>query len=101
MTVLSAGTPTTTGENPAAAATWQRRGGARRFKERVIELILLLAALSSVAITFGIVYTLIEESLAFFAHVGLWNFLTDTQWTPLFADAHFGILPLLSGTLTV
>ena len=100
MTAISAPAPTTS-QSPNAAATWQRRGGARRFKERIIELILLVAALSSVAITLGIVYTLIKESLAFFAHVGLWNFLTDTQWTPLFADAHFGILPLLSGTLTV
>jgi phosphate transport system permease protein len=37
--------------------------------------------------------------LDFFQHVSLWDFLTDTQWTPLFADAHYGIVPLLSGTL--
>ena len=77
------------------------RGRARRIKERLIELILLLAALSSVLITLGIVAVLIYESVEFFRHVGLLNFLTDTQWTPLFADAHYGILPLLSGTLTV
>jgi len=35
----------------------------------------------------------------FFRHVPLWDFLTDTQWTPLFDDAHFGIVVLLSGTL--
>jgi phosphate transport system permease protein len=34
------------------------------------------------------------------AHVPLWDFLTDTQWTPLFDDAHFGIGVLMSGTLT-
>jgi phosphate transport system permease protein len=98
MTAISAPAPPSS-ESPAAAATWQRRGGARRLKERIIEAILLLAALSSVAITIGNVWTLIRESLAFFAHVGLWDFLTDTQWTPLFADTHYGILPLLSGTL--
>ena len=27
------------------------------------------------------------------------DFLTDTMWTPLFANPRFGILPLLSGTL--
>jgi phosphate transport system permease protein len=32
--------------------------------------------------------------------VPLLDFLTDTQWTPLFDDAHFGIIALLSGTLT-
>ena len=37
---------------------------------------------------------------SFFRHVSIWDFLTDTQWTPLFDDAHFGIMVLLSGTLT-
>jgi phosphate transport system permease protein len=44
---------------------------------------------------------LVYESIGFFEHVSLVDFLTDTQWTPLFADAHYGILPLVSGTLTV
>ena len=100
MTVIRSDSPLTLETSPAAA-TWQRRGGVRRVKERLIELLLLLAALSSVAITLGIVGVLVYESTTFFRHVGLVNFLTDTQWTPLFADAHFGILPLLSGTLTV
>jgi phosphate transport system permease protein len=50
--------------------------------------------------TVGIVYVLLKESVVFFSHVPLWDFLTDTQWTPLFDDAHFGIMVLLSGTLT-
>jgi phosphate transport system permease protein len=54
----------------------------------------------SVFKTVGIVYVLISESVQFFAHVPLWSFLTDTQWTPLFSDAHYGIMVLLSGTLT-
>lgn len=49
--------------------------------------------------TVGIVYVLVSESIQFFKHVSLWNFLTDTQWTPLFDDAHFGIMVLVSGTL--
>jgi phosphate transport system permease protein len=67
--------------------------------ERGIELLLLLAALCSVAVTAGIVVVLLYESLAFFAHVSLYKFLTDTMWTPLFADARYGILPLVAGTL--
>jgi phosphate transport system permease protein len=77
------------------------RARLRRLRERLIELVLLLAAASSVAVTLGIVTILVYESISFFRHAGLINFLTDTQWTPLFADAHYGILPLLSGTLTV
>lgn len=71
----------------------------RNLKERAIEAVLFLAAFSSVATTLGIVYILLSESWVFFQQVPLWDFLTDTQWTPLFDDAHFGIMVLLSGTL--
>src|SRR5204863_10139964 len=57
------------------------------------------AAISSVAVTTGIVLTLVYESIGFFRKVSLWKFLTDTEWAPQFADAHFGILPLITGTL--
>jgi phosphate transport system permease protein len=69
-------------------------------REKAIELVLLFAALVSVFTTIGIVYILVLESVYFFQHVPIWDFLTDTQWTPLFADQHFGIMVLLSGTLT-
>ncbi len=73
----------------------------RNIKERLIEFLLLLCALSAVFTTVAIVLILIFESAAFFEHVSLFDFLTDTQWTPLFEDAHYGILPLISGTLTI
>jgi len=66
----------------------------------MIELTLLLAACASVFTTLGIVYVLLSESLKFFSHVPVWDFLTDKQWTPLFSDAHFGIAVLLSGTVS-
>ena len=72
----------------------------RHIKERIIEFLLFLAALVSVLTTLGIVYVLVKESVVFFTKVSIWDFLTDTQWTPLFDDAHFGIMVLLSGTLT-
>jgi phosphate transport system permease protein len=72
----------------------------RRLTERAIEAVLLLAALVSVFTTLAIVAILVWESIAFFRTVPLLDFLTDTQWTPLFDDAHFGIIALLSGTLT-
>jgi phosphate transport system permease protein len=83
---------------PQAARLARRR--ARVIRERIIELILFLAALVSVLTTVGIVYILVKESVVFFQAVPLGKFLTDTQWTPLFDDAHFGIMVLLSGTLT-
>ena len=73
---------------------------ARVLRERLIELLLFSAALVSVFTTVGIVYILVKESVLFFQHVPLADFLTDRQWTPLFDDAHFGIVVLLSGTFT-
>jgi phosphate transport system permease protein len=73
--------------------------GTRHLRERLIEFVLFSAAAFSVLITLGIVYVLVSESLRFFSHISLWEFLTDTQWTPLFDDAHYGIMVLLSGTL--
>jgi len=75
------------------------RRKSRHVKERIIEFFLFLAACVSVATTVGIVVILFKESFTFFQTVPLWDFLTDTQWTPLFSDAHYGILPLLSGTI--
>jgi phosphate transport system permease protein len=73
----------------------------RRAWNAVMRTVLFLAANVSVFVTAGIVYVLVSESAAFFRHVPLLDFFTDTQWTPMFEDAHFGILPLLSGTLVV
>jgi phosphate transport system permease protein len=82
-------------------STWQERSSGRRhLAERGIESLLLLAALVSVFTTIAIVAILVWESILFFRTVPLFDFLTDRQWTPLFDDAHFGIVALLSGTLT-
>jgi phosphate transport system permease protein len=85
-------------QTPKAARLARRR--ARVIRERIIEFVLFLAALVSVFTTVGIVYILVKESVVFFQAVPIGKFLTDTQWTPLFDDAHFGIIVLLSGTLT-
>ena len=75
------------------------RRASRNVKELMIEMLLLGAALVAVFTTAGIVYVLVKESWDFFKHVPLSAFLFDTQWTPLFDDAHYGIGVLLSGTL--
>jgi len=72
----------------------------RHLRERAIEAVLLLAALVSVLTTAAIIYVLIRESWPFFGQVPLADFLFDTQWTPLFEEAHYGIVVLLSGTIT-
>ena len=60
---------------------------------------MLVTALITIAVTIGIVLVLAIEAVRFFSEVSIVDFLTDTQWTPLFTDKHYGILPLLSGTL--
>jgi phosphate transport system permease protein len=67
--------------------------------ERIIVGVLAFCALVTLATTAGILYVLLSEAIAFFREVSFWEFITDTQWTPLFAQKHFGILPLLTGTL--
>ncbi len=99
MSAVAPGQATSTVlQEPAGLRLSRRR--ARIVRERVIESVLFLAALVSVFTTVGIVYVLVKESVIFFRHVSLVSFLTDRQWTPLFDDAHFGIMVLLSGTLT-
>jgi len=70
----------------------------RKFREGIIEKSLFTSALITVAITIGIVSVLAFEAVRFFKEVSIFDFFTDTQWTPLFTDKHYGILPLLSGT---
>jgi phosphate transport system permease protein len=73
----------------------------RKARDRIVEFVLLLAGLVAVFTTAAIVFILLYESAGFFKHVTIREFLTGTMWTPLFDDAHFGIMPLVAGTLTV
>jgi phosphate transport system permease protein len=70
-----------------------------RAKERLIKLMLFACAAVGVLTTAGIIWVLLSESVSFFKEVSPIDFFTDKQWTPLFAEKHFGILPLITGTL--
>jgi len=84
---------------PVTESLKHKRG--RILKERLIELSLLMTGLVAVFTTVAITIILVYESLGFFEFVSVWDFLTGTVWTPLFANPSYGILPLISGTLTV
>ena len=71
----------------------------RKYKEKMIEFFLKLTALVTILTTIGIIWVLLSESISFFKEVSILEFLTDKQWTPLFARKHFGIMPLISGTI--
>lgn len=71
----------------------------RNTREKLIQIALLLAATVSILTTIGIVFSLLSETIAFFSEVSIIEFLTETEWTPLFSIKKYGIWPLLSATL--
>jgi len=73
----------------------------RRWGEDVIKGLLALCALVSVATTVGIVIALFIPAIEFFREVSLWDYLTGTEWTALFSEPSFGVLPLVAGTVLV
>ncbi|MDQ3388091.1 MAG: phosphate ABC transporter permease subunit PstC [Gemmatimonadota bacterium] len=73
----------------------------RQLSERAIGTLLFAAAAVSVLTTAGIVAVLLYEASAFFSHVSPIEFFTGTQWAPLFRPQHFGVLPLLVGSMMV
>jgi phosphate transport system permease protein len=73
----------------------------RRWREFVVERLLFVCAAASVLVTAGIIGVLLTETLAFFREVSILEFLTGTEWTPLFSEKRFGVLPLVAGTVLV
>lgn len=72
-----------------------------RWNEWVLEKLFFLCAFVSVITTAAVIYILIEETLAFFETVPVLDFLTGTRWTPLLEPKHYGILPLVAGTMLI
>ena len=75
------------------------QGVIRHRTERIIEVLLFACGFLSIVTTVGIIFVLSFETIGFFKEVSLVDFLGDTRWTPLFAEKHFGIWALVSGTV--
>jgi len=75
--------------------------GSRTFREGVIGGALFLCAAVSTLVTLGVVVVLLRGTLSFFSEVSIVEFLTGTRWQPMFQDKHFGVLPLLAGSVMV
>jgi phosphate transport system permease protein len=82
----------------AGAQGFLRQQRPRRV-DRAVQLVLLLAALVTVATTVGIVISLVIPAGEFFAEVPFTDFLFGTDWAPNFQPPSFGVVPLLVGTL--
>jgi phosphate transport system permease protein len=89
------------GPTPPAASVDLSHRMSRRWGERLIALLLFGCGLISVLTTVGIVVVLVTESAGFFRQVPIAEFLTGTRWSPMYSEQHFGILPLLNGTLLI
>lgn len=70
-------------------------------RDRFVHAVLFLCGFASVLVSIGIVLVLVVEGSAFFRQVSVLDFLSGTQWTPLFARKEFGVLPLVTGTFLV
>jgi phosphate transport system permease protein len=78
-----------------------RHKRSRNIREQAIGALLFACAAASTLITVGVVLVLLRETVAFFGEVSIVDFLTDTRWEPMFQDKHFGVLPLLAGSVMV
>ena len=85
----------------AAPQPLRLRASRRRWGEDVVKVVLALCAFVSVATTVGIVVALFVPAIEFFREVSIVDFLTGTEWAPLFEPPSFGVLPLVAGTLLV
>ncbi|MGK5499136.1 phosphate ABC transporter permease subunit PstC [Streptomyces sp. URMC 125] len=85
----------------ASGASRSLKRSQPRYGEKAIQVLLVAASLVSVATTVGIVIALIPPAAAFFGQVGIAEFLTGTDWSPLFKPPSFGVLPLVTGTLMI
>jgi phosphate transport system permease protein len=72
----------------------------KKVKESIIGSVFLACAVLSIITTVGIVVVLVIDAGTFFQETSVIGFLTGTRWSPLIKPVEFGVLPLLSGTLT-
>ena len=81
--------------------TWRPNRDRAKQVQALVKIICGLFAMISIVTTLGIIFTLIFETFEFFKEVSIWNFLTATRWTPLFASKQFGIFVLISATVMI
>ena len=87
------------GAPPSPPRLHRNRG--RDLREGAVGALLFASAAFSTLVTVGIVFVLVRETVSFFSQVSLFEFFGETRWTPSFREKHFGVLPLLAGSLLV
>jgi phosphate transport system permease protein len=87
--------------SPESRAGSLRKRHKEKLSERIIRQALFLSAIFSIVVLIAILVTIAYQAIGFFEQVSIVEFLTETRWTPLFQPQHFGVLPLVAGTLWV
>tara|TARA_A100001011_G_scaffold399415_1_gene507960 strand:- start:466 stop:1734 length:1269 start_codon:yes stop_codon:yes gene_type:complete len=85
------------------------RFDARRNVEKILRFIFFIFSTVAVLTTFGIILSLIFETLRFFSQVGFTEFMFGTHWSPQTAiredqvgsSGSFGAIPIFTGTLLI
>jgi len=70
-------------------------------KERIIKTLLITASTISILTTFGILFSILFEAIAFFELRSFWYFLTGTTWSPGQVGSQFGAVPIFTGTFMI
>jgi phosphate transport system permease protein len=86
---------------PGAQPAIRLSAQGRRWSDLAVKTSLAVCALVSVATTVGIVVALVEPAIEFFREIDFVEYITGTRWAPLFANADFGVVPLLMGTFSI
>ncbi len=70
-------------------------------KEKLIKSMLIMASTISILTTFGILFSILFEAIAFFELRSFWYFLTGTIWSPGQVGSQFGAVPIFAGTFMI
>ncbi|MFA6378162.1 MAG: phosphate ABC transporter permease subunit PstC [Candidatus Omnitrophota bacterium] len=73
----------------------------RKFKEFIIEKLILISGLTSIFFVVLIFLFLLKEGLSVFQTVTPFDFLFGKSWYPISEPAQLGILPLMMGSLII
>ncbi len=81
--------------------SFESKNRSNELKERTIKIALIAAATISILTTFGVLFSILFEAIAFFELRSFWYFLTGTTWSPGQVDSQFGAIPIFTGTIMI
>ena len=81
--------------------TFEPKNKSREMKEKAIKMLLIVASTISILTTFGVLFSILFEAIAFFELRSFWYFLTGSVWSPGQVDSKFGAVPIFTGTIMI